>query len=322
MHYISLMYNAPCAERFDILLLQVATPARPWNRLGPLARNTILLLASQMSPTLHSRHPRIKVQIKRHKQTTIDRLRHSHKSRYTLFHPRTNERSNRRTKKKDLLDEVSETEDIITRKKALERGDKLMAAFWDTVAANTVESKSGPSLTATASAVAAVGVMRVGSGGSVAQKWGLASPTSNTVNTGDVGAKAATSTLAARDKTKDEGQQQVPGPGGALSPEAAETCLQLLADARGAYEGQGFALQADGAARLGADTYFLDGTVGKPRVPGFDKIVAFGTESSLIFAENTINPHRYWQPQRALDKLVKTIRLYCCFGDNQQLRST
>lgn len=152
--------------------------------------------------------------------------------------------------KKDLLDEVSETEDIITRKKALERGDKLMTAFWETVAANTPQTKSGHSLSAAATAVTAAGVIRAVGGDSVTKRWGLASPTSNIVSVGNLGAKAATTIPAAKKKTDDERPQQIPGPGGAFSPEAAETCLQLLADAREAYEGQGFALQADGAARL------------------------------------------------------------------------
>lgn len=43
--------------------------------------------------------------------------------------------------------------------------------------------------------------------------------------------------------------QQGPGPGGALSTETASRCLNLLADARDAYEGHGFSQQADGAGR-------------------------------------------------------------------------
>lgn len=161
--------------------------------------------------------------------------------------------------KKDLLDDVSETEDIITRKKALERGDKLMTAFWDTMKAKTPQTKSGPSLAVTAAAVTAVtaaGVVRTDVGGSVPQKWDFSSSTNNIINVGDIGAKAATTIPAARKKT-DGDKQQVPGPGGALSPKVAETCLQLLADAKEAYEGQGFALQADGAARLDYFRFFF-----------------------------------------------------------------
>ena len=145
--------------------------------------------------------------------------------------------------KQDLLDEVSETEDIITRKKALERGDKLMTAFWDTMEADIPQAKSGPSLAVTAVAIAAAGLMRQQS-----QTWGFTSSNHHIVNTGDVRSKGATTALATRKRINDV-KQQVHGPGGALSLEAAETCLQLLADAKEAYEGQGFALQADGAAK-------------------------------------------------------------------------
>lgn len=116
-----------------------------------------------------------------------------------------------------------------------------MTAFWDTLEVNTPQAKSGPSLSVIATAA---GLVR-----QCSHRWFFASPTSHTINTGDVGAKTATITPATRKKT-DDVKQQVPGPGGALSTEAAETCLQLLADAKEAYDGQGFALQADGAARL------------------------------------------------------------------------
>lgn len=144
---------------------------------------------------------------------------------------------------KDLLDEVSETEDIITRNKALERGDKLMTTFWDTLGANTASGtkggpKNGPSLTATATAVTAVGIITGGAA--------TLNKNSNIVGGGGV----ANTVTTAENPSHDEWGQEVPGPGGALSPETAETCLQLLADAREAYEGQGFALQADGASRL------------------------------------------------------------------------
>lgn len=171
-----------------------------------------------------------------------------------IFPPRINGLSNCRTPKKDLLDEVSETEDIITRKKALERGDKLMATFWDTVAENTPQPKGGPSLAVTATAVTAASV--IGSAASFPKKWGFAYPASSITSTGEVGAKAATSTPLAKKKRGDE-KQQIPGPGGSLSPETAQICLQLLADAKEAYEGQGFALQADGAARLDDTLLFV-----------------------------------------------------------------
>lgn len=123
-----------------------------------------------------------------------------------------------------------------------------MTAYWDTLVANTPQTKSGPSLAVTVTAVTAAGAMCSGFGASVPQQWGFASPAGDIINTSNVGAKAATTTPAARKKV-DGDKQQLQMSGGALSPEAAETCLKLLADAREAYEGQGFALQADGASR-------------------------------------------------------------------------
>lgn len=123
-----------------------------------------------------------------------------------------------------------------------------MTAFWDTIVANTPQTKSGPSLVVTATAVTAAGVILTGGAGSFPHKWVFSSSSSNILNTGDAGEKGETTTPTARKKTEGA-KQKVPGPGGALSPEVAETCLKLLADAKEAYEGQGFALQADGAAR-------------------------------------------------------------------------
>ena len=55
-------------------------------------------------------------------------------------------------------------------------------------------------------------------------------------------------TLAGANRDEEVG---IPGLGGALSPDIAGRCLKLLEEAREAYEGQGFAQQADGAARFG-----------------------------------------------------------------------
>ncbi|CAM9347008.1 unnamed protein product [Ectocarpus sp. 12 AP-2014] len=163
----------------------------------------------------------------------------------------------------DLLDDVSETEDIITRNKALERGDKLMAAFWASFGAS-----AAPSATDAASATALVhpstetdqrdvrstavdtrgatmvGVVTVRMAATTASH-----ATSANKNTTDVASKGATSRGA---NGTEKGEQQVPGPGGALSPKTASRCLRLLAEAKEAYDGQGFAQQADGAARLRA----------------------------------------------------------------------
>lgn len=182
-----------------------------------------------------------------------------------------------------------------------------MTAFWDTVAANTTQAKSGLSLVATAAAVTTAGVIRSGGGGSVPQKWGLASRTSNIINDGDVRAKAPTATPAARKKTDDERQQQLPGPGGALSPEAADTCLQLLADAREAYEGQGFALQADGAARLDDVRVLFVGT--RARVRGADAKVETDVKGSSCCAVYDISSplwrHPHPQPPRSWQRCCK-----------------
>lgn len=160
---------------------------------------------------------------------------------------------------KDLLDDVSETEDIITRNKALERGDKLMAAFWGTLGVSAAPSAAAAaSATAMVSpstetgqcdvrstAVATKGATMAGVV-TVMAATRASHTTSANKNTSGVAGKGATGRGA---KGTERGEQQVPGPGGALSPETASRCLQLLAEAKEAYDGQGFAQQADGAAR-------------------------------------------------------------------------
>ncbi|CAM9432817.1 unnamed protein product [Ectocarpus fasciculatus] len=162
----------------------------------------------------------------------------------------------------DLLDDVSETEDIITRNKALERGDKLMAAFWGTLGVSAAPSAAAAaSETAMVSpstetgqcdvrstAVATKGATMAGVV-TVMAATRASHTTSANKNTSGVAGKGATGRGA---KGTETGELQVPGPGGALSPETASRCLQLLAEAKEAYDGQGFAQQADGAARLRA----------------------------------------------------------------------
>ena len=83
------------------------------------------------------------------------------------------------------------------------------------------------------------------------------------------GTSMRTATSATEKEAGDGLEDYVPGPGGALSPETAKTCLQLLADAKEAYEGQGFALQADGAARFGryfSASWRTGGTLSKPNL--------------------------------------------------------
>lgn len=121
-----------------------------------------------------------------------------------------------------------------------------MATFWDTLAANTTSGtknrrKKGPFLTATAAAVTTACAMSA----SVAAFNKTTNAFNKTTNAGGV-----TTMVTTAEKAVDKSGQEVPGPGGALSPETADKCLQLLADAREAYEGQGFALQADGASRF------------------------------------------------------------------------
>ncbi|CAB1108970.1 unnamed protein product [Ectocarpus sp. CCAP 1310/34] len=163
----------------------------------------------------------------------------------------------------DLLDDVSETEDIITRNKALERGDKLMAAFWASFGVS-----AAPSAADAASATAlvhpstetgqrdvrstAVDTRGATMAGVVTVRMAattVSHATSASKNTTDVASKGATKRGA---NGTERGDQQVPGPGGALSPETASRCLRLLAEAKEAYDGQGFAQQADKAARLRA----------------------------------------------------------------------
>ncbi|CAN0234177.1 unnamed protein product, partial [Scytosiphon promiscuus] len=134
----------------------------------------------------------------------------------------------------DLLDEISETEDVITRNKALERGEKLMAAFWAAVPPSTVSGGA-----------AGVGPAAVCTGAATKTNSGRNDgPTSNVA----AGGSAQSSTGCDVNQRRWEAQQ-VPGPGAALSPETASRCLELLADARDAYEGQGFSQQAEGAGR-------------------------------------------------------------------------
>lgn len=162
--------------------------------------------------------------------------------------------------RKDLLDEVSETEDVITRKKALERGDKLMTAFRDTMAEiSAAQGANGRALNTAVTAVTAAGKILTRSNTARSGR-GLAS--GGGIGGGTAGVRAATS--GSGKGAEDGREQRLPGPGAALSPETAETCLQLLADAKEAYEGQGFALQADGAARFGRGLFWLKGKGGHP----------------------------------------------------------
>ncbi|CAM9356030.1 unnamed protein product [Ectocarpus sp. 4 AP-2014] len=163
----------------------------------------------------------------------------------------------------DLLDDVSETEDIITRNKALERGDKLMAAFWasfgGSAAPSATDAASATALVRPGSEIGQRGVRSAAVDTRGATMAGVATvrmaaitrsrATSANKNTTDVASIGATSRGA---NGTERGEQQVPGPGGTLSPETASRCLRLLAEAKEAYDGQGFAQQADGAARLRA----------------------------------------------------------------------
>lgn len=129
-----------------------------------------------------------------------------------------------RVRKQDLLDEVSETEDVITRRKALERGDNLMSIFWSTVKTNTASTATKSSTTKTAAATA--------SGSDVKHKH--------------MSIMAAANVVQLTQLAHDAGGGIE---GGDLSPETAEKCLDLLSQAKEAYEGQGFAQQAESATR-------------------------------------------------------------------------
>lgn len=154
---------------------------------------------------------------------------------------------------------MSETEDFITRNKALERGDKLMAAFWRTLEVSAAPSAAAAAATAIVSPSTETGQRDVRSTAVTTKGASMAGvvtvcmvatrashATSANQNTSGVAGKGATGRGA---KGAKRGEQQVPGPGGALSPETTSRCLQLLAAAKEAYDGQGFAQQADGAVR-------------------------------------------------------------------------
>lgn len=126
---------------------------------------------------------------------------------------------------------MSETEDIITRNKALERGDKLMSLFWSAV------NKDGPPTAATSTGANGAKVTTA-----LATRFGNSKRKSIAARNNSV----VKATTAEDDKNN---SQQGPGIGGKLSSEIAGKCLGLLAEAKEAYEGQGFGQQADSAAR-------------------------------------------------------------------------
>lgn len=97
-----------------------------------------------------------------------------------------------------------------------------MGLFWEAVA------KSGL-------------VSRVGTDGSTARKG-------NKGGSGGIRSGAVQIGLEREDES--HLGEKLSGFGGTLSPEAAGECLRLLAEAREAYDGQGFGQQADSAARL------------------------------------------------------------------------
>lgn len=126
---------------------------------------------------------------------------------------------------------MSETEDVITRKKALERGDHLMSLFWNTV------KKSITSITtkvnATRSATTTITTTTASCADAKHKHMGIV-------------AAASAVQLTRLSHDEDSGIE-----GGDLSPETAEKCLGLLTQAKEAYEGQGFAQQAESATRSG-----------------------------------------------------------------------
>ncbi len=130
-----------------------------------------------------------------------------------------------------------------------------MVAFRDTMAENSSAYESNArALTTAVTAVTTAGKILTRSNTARSGR-GLAS--GGGIGGGAGGARASTS--GSGKGAEDGREQQVPGPGGALSPETADACLQLLADAKEAYEGQGFALQADGAARFGRGFFCFKG---------------------------------------------------------------
>lgn len=119
-------------------------------------------------------------------------------------------------------------EDVITRSKALECGDNLMSLFWGTVKRNAASTTTKNSTTRSTATTASAS----GSGSDAKHKH--------------MNIMAAFNVVQLAQLAHDEGSGIE---GGDLSPETAEKCLGLLSQAKEAYEGQGFAQQAESATR-------------------------------------------------------------------------
>lgn len=123
--------------------------------------------------------------------------------------------------RKELLDEVAETEERIVRAKALEQGELLMSAFREKAReAGVAVSGTGNE---TASSVAEAGA----------------------------GASRATDAQGAEGG---EGGEGIGAGGDVASAESAEECLAILEEAKQVYERRGFVRQAEEADRWGHGT--------------------------------------------------------------------
>ena len=131
----------------------------------------------------------------------------------------------------NILDNVSKVQDLITRRKAIKRGDELMSSFCDLIGNASVRTASEMN-----------GAINRNDGDSNSLKRNDSVTTSS--------ARAGNIRFCENRGDKLNGKHPRVF-GGQLSPEAAEECLHFLAEAREVYNEQGFGNEADHVNRFG-----------------------------------------------------------------------